>query len=102
MADLTVERQDIEGVQPHLLVELAGVQAMGHGTTFLGSTQAHQDARYSVRLFFIIRGFDMAIADQSTRTTTSKISASNGWVLLGYTLLQLSLLPHRHTSYPLA
>jgi hypothetical protein len=27
----------------------------------------------------------MAIADQSTRTTTSKISASNSWVLLGYT-----------------
>ena len=26
----------------------------------------------------------MAIADQSTLTTTSKTNASNGWVLLGY------------------
>jgi hypothetical protein len=28
----------------------------------------------------------MAIADQSTRTTTSKINARSGWVLLDYTL----------------
>ena len=28
----------------------------------------------------------MAIADQSTLTTISKTDASNGWVLLGYTL----------------